>query len=142
AHLGGVPAGVGTRQLCAQQSADLHADPAYPLDLHIDKHLAPLGIPNPRETKALPGILNWLRTDGPRFVLVLGDFGTGKTFLLHALADELQRVDGLAPVLVTMRDLEKGRSLNELLAQHMSKHGEDPFHIASFRYLLRQGRVA
>jgi hypothetical protein len=30
-----------------RQSADLRADPAYPLDLHIDKHWAPLGVRDP-----------------------------------------------------------------------------------------------
>ena len=126
----------------ARQSDDLRADPAYPLDLHIDKRWAPLGEQQPWDGQAMRRIVDWLATDDPRFVLVLGDFGTGKTFLLHALADELARAGGLVPVLVTMRDLEKGRDLDELLAQHMSKCGEDPFHLASFRYLLRQGRVA
>jgi hypothetical protein len=36
-----------------------------------------------------------------------------------------------------MRELTKGRTLDQLLAQHMS--GEDSYHRASFRYLLREG---
>ena len=126
----------------ARQNADLRDDLAYPLNLHIDKRWALLGDEKPQNATASQQILEWLGTDGPRFVLVLGDFGTGKTFLLHALADQIPRMRGLVPVLVTMRDLEKGRTLDELLAQHMNRYDEDPFHMASFRYLLRRGRVA
>ncbi|MGH3687485.1 MAG: pentapeptide repeat-containing protein [Pseudonocardiaceae bacterium] len=41
-------------------------------------------------------IMDLLDTDGPRFVLVLGDFGTGKTFLLRALAERLAREGKIA----------------------------------------------
>jgi NACHT domain/Pentapeptide repeats (8 copies) len=122
------------------QTADLLADPDYPLDLHVDKSWAPLDEDEPRGPAVSAHIRELLVTDGPRFVLVLGDFGTGKTFLLHSLARELAD-NGQVPVLVTMRDLEKGRDLDELIAQHMAHRKQDPFHTRSFRYLLRQGRI-
>jgi hypothetical protein len=34
-------------------------------------------------------MVDWLDADGARFLLVLGDFGHGKTFLLHELARRL-----------------------------------------------------
>lgn len=121
-----------------RQSAELTRNREYPLDLHVDKRWAPLGEPAPYDGTASEHIISLLDTRGPRFVLVLGDFGTGKTFLPRSLALRLaQAGDGLVPVLVTMRDLEKGRSLDELVVQHMNRHGEDPFHAGSFRYLLR-----
>ena len=124
----------------AAQTERLRADPDYPLARHVDKRWSELGDTGARPTRAAEQIMTWLDTDGPRFVLVLGDFGTGKTFLLRALAERLAREDsGLVPVLVTMRELTKGRTLDELLAQHMS--GEDSYHRASFRYLLRQGKI-
>lgn len=119
----------------------LNGDPEYPLSLYVDKSWALLGDADPEPVTVLPTVLDWLSVDGPRFVLVLGDFGTGKTFLLRSLASSLAASD-LVPVLVTMRDLEKGRSLDELLAQHMARSGEDPFRGAAFRYLLREGRIA
>lgn len=125
----------------AAQTERLRADPEYPLRRHVDKRWSELGEATARPTTAAEQIMAWLDTDGPRFVLVLGDFGTGKTFLLHALAARLTQHDfELVPVLITMRELTKGRTLDQLLAQHMS--GEDSYHRASFRYLLREGKVA
>jgi WD40 repeat protein len=124
------------------QNTWLTGDPEYPLALHVDKRWAMLGAAGPAEQTALPAIQSWLAAPGPAFVLVLGDFGSGKTFLLRTIAHELAARDGLIPVLITMRDLEKGRTLDELLAQHMARHDEDPFHGSAFRYLLREGRIA
>jgi hypothetical protein len=74
-------------------------------------------------------------------VLVLGDFGTGKTFLLRKVAVDLaERRPDLVPVLITMRDLEKGRLLDELVAQHMAAR-QEALHLPSFRYLLRAGKI-
>ncbi|MGH4018197.1 MAG: NACHT domain-containing protein, partial [Pseudonocardiaceae bacterium] len=129
------------RDYLAGQTQRLRADPEYPLARHVDKRWSELGESTARPTTAAEQIMTWLKTDGPRFVLVLGDFGTGKTFLLRALAEQLAQ-DGseLVPVLVTMRELTKGRTLDQLLAQHMS--WEDSYHRGSFRYLLRQGKIA
>ncbi|MGH4016249.1 MAG: NACHT domain-containing protein [Pseudonocardiaceae bacterium] len=123
------------------QTQRLRDDPDYPLARHVDKRWSELGESTARPTTAAEQIMAWLKTDGPRFILVLGDFGTGKTFLLRALAERLAREGSeLVPVLVTMRELTKGRTLDELLAQHMI--GEDSYHRASFRYLLRHGKIA
>ncbi|MGH8909900.1 MAG: NACHT domain-containing protein, partial [Egibacteraceae bacterium] len=124
-----------------RQTAQLLGDAEYPLDLYLDKRWAPLGEEEPRGDRVAEQVLRLLDTDQPRFVLVLGDFGTGKTFLAHRLAAQLAERGDLVPVLVTMRDLEKGRSLDELLAQHMTANGEDAFSVKALRYLLRRGRV-
>lgn len=87
----------------------------------IERNRAELGEAAASPATAAEQIMAWLDTDGPRFILVLGDFGTGKTFLLRAPAEWLaQKNSGLVPVLVTMWELTKGRALNQLLAQHMS----------------------
>ncbi|MGH3913505.1 MAG: NACHT domain-containing protein, partial [Pseudonocardiaceae bacterium] len=124
----------------AAQTQRLHADPEYPLRRHVDKRWSELGETTARPTTVAEQIMTLLDTEGPRFILVLGDFGTGKTFLLRALAERLARDSELIPVLVTMRELTKGRTLDQLLAQHMS--GENSYHQASFRYLLREGKIA
>ncbi len=123
----------------ATQTQQLSGDPEYQLLRHVDKRWSELGEPAARPTTAAEQILTWLVTDGPRFILVLGDAGTGKTFLLRTLAQRLTAESDLVPVLVTMRELTKGRTLDQLLAQHMSR--EDSYHRESFRYLLRQGKI-
>ena len=47
----------------------------------------------------LDELIGWLGADGARFVMVLGDFGRGKTFLLRQLVRALPgRLPGLLPV--------------------------------------------
>lgn len=79
-----------------------------------------------------------------RFALVLGDFGTGKTFLLHELARRMGREEGgaLVPVLIEMRTLQKQRTLNELVAQHFAGADVQRFELEKFRYMLKEGRIA
>jgi len=84
-----------------------------------------------------------MRSPQGRFVLVLGDFGRGKTFLLHELARRMpEELPHLVPLLVELRALEKARGLDELVAQHLTAAGEDRFDLPAFRYMLREGRVA
>ena len=74
---------------------------------------------------------------------MLGDFGTGKTFLLHEIARQMpERLPPLTPVLVEMRSLEKGHPLDVLVSMHMVATGESRFDTEAFRYMLREGRVA
>ena len=125
----------------AQQTRQVRGDPSYPLDLHIDKRWSALGAKEAEADLAAAAVLDLLDTDRARFVLVLGDAGTGKTFLMRMLAARLAERDGVVPVLLTMRGLEKAHSLRDLLSLHMSKSGEDPFHEEAFRHMLRVGRV-
>jgi predicted NACHT family NTPase len=74
--------------------------------------------------------------------VILGDFGTGKTFLLQELARRMgEQRDGLVPILLQMRSLEKGRSLDALIGQHF---GQERMEVApdKLSYMLEQGRVA
>lgn len=128
----------------AAQTARLVADPVYPPALYVPQRFRMLeGIDREPRHDALAGVLDWLASDQPRFVLLLGDFGRGKTFLLHELArrlpDELPHV---VPLLVELRRLEKARTVEELVAQHLTAAGVDRFDLTAFRYMLRSGRIA
>ncbi len=79
--------------LATQTRRLLADDSEYPLRRHVDKRWSELGEATAQPITAAEQILTLLDTDGPRFVLVLGDFGTGKTFLLRALAERLARGD-------------------------------------------------
>jgi nucleoside phosphorylase len=78
-----------------------------------------------------------------RFILVLGDFDTGKTFLLHELTRQMAKEGGLlVPVLIELRTLEKAQVLDALVVRHMREAGVGRFDLSAFRYMLAHGRIA
>ncbi len=123
----------------------LKNDPVYPQDLYIEQrglHVA--GRDGRAVANALDEIWSLVTDDSqPRFLLVLADFGTGKTFLLRQLAARLaEPKSGVVPVLVELRALEKARSLNVLLAQHFTQSGENSYNLDAFFHMLEQGKIA
>ena len=96
---------------------------------------------------ALAEVRSTIDKPARQLVVVLGDFGTGKTFLLHKLAHQLgteidagQR-DVPIPLLIEMRDLHKAATLDELLAQHLVRRKVEHVNIPALRHMIRQGRV-
>ena len=95
-----------------RQSARLAADPRYPRRLYVPQRMRyglgldsmtapdgldgpyPVFLPDRDSTDALGAVARWLIDSDGRFVLVLGDFGTGKTFLLRQLAHRLTETPG------------------------------------------------
>ncbi|MGH3936201.1 MAG: metallophosphoesterase, partial [Pseudonocardiaceae bacterium] len=136
---------VDLRPLAARQAERLAADPIYPAQLYVPQRYRVLD-DDPDDTAVdnlLGQVIEWLAADGARFVMLLGDFGRGKTFLLRELARTLpQHLPGLLPVLVELRSLEKAPSLDELLAQHLVRHNVDAFDVSKLRYMIRRGRLA
>jgi WD40 repeat protein len=134
------------RNYLKKQTDKLSADPIYPPRLYVPQRMQTLSIGSleQQETEdALKQVREWLGSPHGRFLVLLGDFGTGKTFLLHELARRMGEAEGgLVPILLQMRSLEKGRSLDALLAQHFAQEGMDGFSPAKFRYMLEQGRIA
>ncbi|XXX78777.1 pentapeptide repeat-containing protein [Sorangium sp. So ce134] len=128
----------------ARQTDRIEADPIYPPWLYVDQPaVVSLG---DRERSATESALAslWELLDAPRrrFVLVLGDFGAGKTFLLHELARRMAREKHpLVPVLIEMSRLEKQRSLSVLVAQHFAL-ADEPIDPRAFSYMLAEGRIA
>ncbi|HRI65650.1 MAG TPA: pentapeptide repeat-containing protein, partial [Polyangium sp.] len=93
---------------------------------------------------ALQYVLDLLRAaDQPRFALVIGDFGAGKTFLLHELARRMvQEKHPVWPVLVEMHRLEKQADLSALLAAHFTVADVPGYNFKAFQYMLNEGRIA
>jgi len=129
-----------------KQTKKLANDLIYPPSLYVPQRmrtLSLLGREDDETPDALVQIQDWLDSPHGRFLVLLGDFGTGKTFLLHELARRMgEAKGGLVPILLQMRSLEKGRTLDELLAQHFAREGMEGFSPAKFRYMLEQGRIA
>ncbi|KYF75483.1 hypothetical protein BE17_33685 [Sorangium cellulosum] len=126
-----------------RQTQRLASDLVYPPSLYVDQRLGfKVGVDEAEEGDALSTVSEWLDSPRGRFIVILGDFGTGKTFLLHELARRLGSAGGpLVPVLVEMRSLEKGRTLEELLAQHFARARFERFQMESFLYMLSEGRI-
>ncbi|MGH3907949.1 MAG: NACHT domain-containing protein, partial [Pseudonocardiaceae bacterium] len=136
---------VDLRPLVARQNERLAADPIYPTQLYVPQRYKLLD--DNQDAAAhddlLGRVIEWLGADGARFVMLLGDFGRGKTFLLRELARAMpEHLPGLLPVLVELRSLEKAPSLDALLAQHLVHQQVEYFDLAKLRYMIRRGRLA
>jgi hypothetical protein len=128
-----------------RQTARLESDPIYPPALYVEQR-ARVSIGG-REAAWTNNVLAALRemldSPHPRFALVLGDFGTGKTFLLHEMARRMALEQApLVPVLIEMRSLQKHRSLKALIAQHFAAADVGRLEPDQFLYMLQEGRIA
>ena len=135
------------RPYLEKQNRRLENDPIYPPRLYVEQRMKVMvGASDQGEAEdAISAIEDWLASPYGRFVLVLGDFGTGKTFLMHELARRLGSARAglsLCPLLVEMRALEKSQSLDGLIAQHLAVQGMERIDLKAFRYMLAEGRIA
>ena len=74
------------RAYLERQTARLAADPTYPPRLYVEQRMQGLSLLGREEGAtgdALGTVREWLASPHGRFLVLLGDFGTGKTFLLH-----------------------------------------------------------
>lgn len=87
-------------------------------------------------------MLRLLAADHGRFLLLLGDFGRGKTFALRELARRIpEELPHVVPILIELRALDKAHSVDGLVAAHLANHGEELIDLKAFHYMLRQGRI-
>jgi WD40 repeat protein/nucleoside phosphorylase len=135
---------VDFRSYLRRQIDLLTKDPIYPPELYVEQRATYQWDDGEVETAdALNELIKMLASPYGRFVLVLGDFGTGKTFLLRELARRMALAGGpLTPVLIEMRALEKASQLDVLIAQHFSIAGMERIDLPALRYLLAEGRIA
>ncbi len=132
---------IDLRPLASRQADRIAADRRYPAELYIPQRYRLLEAGSGDIRDGLLGqVIDWLSAEEARFVMVLGDFGRGKTFLLRQLARTL--AGGLLPVLVELRGLEKAPSLDELLAQHLVRNGVENLQLGKLRHMVRSGRLA
>jgi predicted NACHT family NTPase len=122
------------------QTDRLKRSTRYPPALYVQQFLQ-YG-PETLKTEALSTVMGWLREQRGRFILLLGEFGTGKTFLLREIARRLgeeEAQQALTPLLLEMRSLEKSEQLDKLVAQQLAATmAYDP---VKFRHMLKKGRV-
>ncbi|MGW4966231.1 NACHT N-terminal helical domain 7-containing protein [Nonomuraea sp. NPDC004186] len=127
----------------AEQTRRLRSDRRYPPDLYVPQRFRELDRPQPGVQEDLAEeLMRLLAADHGRFMLVLGDFGRGKTFALRELARRIPaELPHLTPVFIELRFLEKAQSMDSLVAAHLAAHHERFIDLKAFHYMLRQGRI-
>ncbi|MEO3813496.1 metallophosphoesterase [Sphaerisporangium sp. B11E5] len=83
-----------------------------------------------------------LHEDG-RFILILGDAGYGKSFLVRRLAHEMLANDrlGITPIVIYLRDRDKRQTLEEMVSAVLIPSGST-FRLRHFRHSLEAGTLA
>jgi WD40 repeat protein len=127
-----------------RQTRRLAESSRYPPARYVPQRFRRLdGTDNGSHDGLLDRVLEWLADDVGLFLLLLGDSGSGKTFLLRELARQLsERQPQVVPLLVELSALEKVHSVDELVAAHLARHGQQSLDLRAFRYMLRTGRIA
>ncbi|WP_043911060.1 TIR domain-containing protein [Kitasatospora griseola] len=131
------------RDYVSAQSERLAADSQYQPGLYLPQRYRDAERPGAEERDGLVDeLLRLLDSDHGRFVLLLGDFGRGKTFALREAARRIPtELPYLTPLFIDLSALDKAHSLDGLVAAHLTEHGIDSLDLRTFRYMLRQGRV-
>ena len=130
-------------RLAEAQRERLANDRIYPAQLYVPQRYRIVSSGDGIRTGLIEQAIQWLSADDARLVIVLGDFGRGKTSFLRQLTRTLPaELPDVLPILVELRSLEKAPALDELLAQHLVRHGVEDINPAKLRYMIESGRVA
>ncbi|MBV9728682.1 MAG: TIR domain-containing protein [Pseudonocardiales bacterium] len=127
----------------SRQTTRLRTDPLYPPALYVPQRFRELHRSDQTIRDDLADeLIRLVTSDYARFVLLLGDFGRGKTFVLREVARRIaETTPHLIPVLIELRGLDKAHSVHGLVAAHLANHGEELIDLKAFDYMLREGRA-
>ncbi|MFE9747869.1 TIR domain-containing protein [Saccharothrix saharensis] len=131
------------RGYVAAQTERLRQDRVYPPDLYVTQRFRETGTAAAAvRDDVVTELVELLSADEGRFILLMGDFGRGKTFAMRTLAMTLPaRLPGVTPILIELHALDKSHTVEGLVAAHLANHGESRIDLRAFQYLLRQGRL-
>lgn len=127
----------------ARQTERLSQDTAYPAAQYVRQRFRPLiGTDRPVQDDVVAELTRLALEEDGRFVLLLGDFGRGKTFALRELTRRLAALPSAPlPVLIDLRNLDRAHNVDGLVAAHLANQGNTVIDLRSFRYLMRRGRI-
>ncbi|KUN01666.1 hypothetical protein AQI95_30345 [Streptomyces yokosukanensis] len=125
------------------QSERLRTDPRYPPGMYLPQRYREVERLDAEDRDGLvDDMLRLLDSDQGRFLLLLGDFGHGKTFALRELSRRIPaELPHLVPLLIELNALDRAYSFEGLVAAHLAAHGVDNIDLRAFRYMLQQGRI-
>jgi WD40 repeat protein len=131
------------REFVAGQTARLNTDPLYPPAIYVPQRFRELtGTDRTVRRNLTEELLTLLATDEGRLILLMADFGRGKTFALREVARRIPaELPQLIPILLELRSLEKAHSVEAMVAAHLANHGAELIDLKAFNYMLRQGRI-
>ncbi len=134
---------IDLRPLIDKQRERLASDQLYPARHYIpQRYRLQDAQPDDIRTGLIERAVSWLSEENSRFIMVLGDFGRGKTAFLRQLTRSIPaELPAAQPVLVELRSLEKGPGVDDLLAQHLFRQGVEDISPAKLRYMIRSGRL-
>ncbi|MGH3781103.1 MAG: TIR domain-containing protein [Pseudonocardiaceae bacterium] len=126
-----------------RQTTRLYHDPIYPPGLYVPQRFRELGSRDQAVREDLADeLVRQVTSDYPRFLLVLGNAGRGKTFLLHEVSRRIaEKAPHLIPILIELQALDKTHTVRGLVAAHLANHGEGLPNLKAFDYMLREGRI-
>ncbi|KJE19859.1 WD40 repeat-containing protein [Frankia torreyi] len=131
------------REFVARQTAEITVDRRYPPSLYVPQRFREMvgAVRTVREGLS-DELMRLVAEEEGRFVLVLGDFGRGKTFALREVARRIPaELPHLTPILIELRALDKAHSVDGLVAAHLANHDQSLADLRAFRYMLREGRL-
>jgi len=90
---------------------------------------------------ALDAIRSWVKEPNGQLILLLAEFGAGKSFLIRQVAEQFQDDPVITPVLIELSQLENGQIFEELIAQHLTRAKVANPNVESFNYMLKEGHI-
>jgi RNA polymerase sigma factor (sigma-70 family) len=124
---------------------DCEADERYQLKLYVEPIIGDDS--TGAGSKGSETIHEWINDPDWNQLTLLGDVGTGKSFLARITAYRLAkkfRDDQIAnplPILIDLRHADREMSLEGLIMTHLSRSGIGDSSFAAFQYALAQGNI-
>lgn len=124
---------------------ECNANERYPIKLYIEPFV---GYELTGSHSLAFGVIDeWLSDSNWNQLTLLGDVGTGKSFLSKMLAHRLalkfldNPLENPVPILIDLRNADRQFSIEGLVLTHLSKNGLSRISFETFQYALSQGNI-